>query len=104
MGSRVTDGQDLIWMQKMLVHLSAKVRSNDDFIFYNQLQSKDGSVVVYQGDNRTGEGDGDDEVVEVQLSALSSDIEKVVLGVTIHDADGRRQTWNGECNVCSCCE
>ena len=41
---------------------------------------------------RTGEGDGDDEVVEVQLSALSSDIEKVVFGVTIHDADGRRQT------------
>ena len=90
---RATDGQEFdLDAVVFLCNSSAKVRSNDDFIFYNQLQSKDGSV-VHQGDNRTGEGDGDDEVVEVQLSALSSDIEKVVFGVTIHDADSRRQNF-----------
>ena len=50
----------------LLIGASGKVRSNDDFIFYNQLQSTDGSV-VHQGDNRTGDGDGDDEQILIDL-------------------------------------
>lgn len=69
-----------------------KVRSDADFIFYNELKSSCGSV-IHQGDNRTGEGDGDDEVVKVHLNKVPTEIEKVVFSVTIHDADVRRQNF-----------
>jgi tellurium resistance protein TerD len=76
----------------LLVTASGKVRSNDDFIFYNQLASADGSV-VHQGDNRTGEGEGDDEQILIDLSTVASDIEKIVIVVSIDQADARRQNF-----------
>lgn len=75
-----------------LLNSSGKVRSDSDFIFYNNLKSADGSV-VHSGDNRTGEGAGDDEVVSIDLSKVPADVDKVVLGVTIHDAEARRQNF-----------
>ena len=76
----------------LLVGANGKVRSNDDFIFYNQLSSADGSV-VHQGDNRTGEGEGDDEQVLIDLDRVSPDVERVVIVVTIDQADLRRQNF-----------
>ncbi|MDJ0316623.1 MULTISPECIES: TerD family protein [Arthrobacter] len=76
----------------ILVTSSGKVRNNDDFIFYNQLESKDGSV-VHQGDNRTGEGDGDDEQVLINLATVSPEIERVVIVVSIDQAEARHQNF-----------
>ncbi len=75
-----------------LLNSSGKVRSDSDFIFYNNLKSSDGSV-VHSGDNTTGAGEGDDETVTIDLSKVPADVDKVVLGVTIHDAEARRQNF-----------
>jgi tellurium resistance protein TerD len=69
-----------------------KVRDAADFIFYNQPRSTDGSV-EHTGDNRTGEGEGDDEVINVQLAHVPADVQKMAVAVTIHDADARRQNF-----------
>jgi len=69
-----------------------KVRSDTDFIFYNQLKSPDGSV-EHTGDNLTGEGEGDDEQIKVDLSRVPQDVQKISVAVTIHDADTRRQNF-----------
>ncbi|WP_427004483.1 TerD family protein [Pseudarthrobacter sp. H2] len=76
----------------LLLTAAGKVRSNDDFIFYNQLSSADGAV-LHQGDNRTGEGEGDDEQILIDLAAVSPDIEKIVIVVSIDDAEARRQNF-----------
>jgi tellurium resistance protein TerD len=68
------------------------VRSDADFVFYNNLKSVDGSV-VHSGDNRTGEGEGDDESVTIELSRVPADIDKIAVCVTIHDAEQRRQSF-----------
>lgn len=75
-----------------LLNASGKVRSDADFIFYNQPKSDNGAV-VHHGDNRTGAGSGDDEVIEVNLSAVPADVEKIAITVTIHDADARKQNF-----------
>jgi tellurium resistance protein TerD len=75
-----------------LLNQSGKVRSDADFIFYNNLKSADGSI-VHSGDNRTGEGEGDDESVSIDLSKVPAGVERVILGVTIHDGDVRRQNF-----------
>ncbi|MDO4435046.1 MAG: TerD family protein [Cardiobacteriaceae bacterium] len=75
-----------------LLNSNGKVRSEADFIFYNQLQSADGSV-EHSGDNRTGAGDGDDETLLIRLDKLSPDVEKIAITVTIHDAASRGQNF-----------
>ncbi|OBV41105.1 TerD family protein [Janthinobacterium psychrotolerans] len=75
-----------------LLKNDGKVRGDSDFIFYNNLKSTDGSV-VHTGDNTTGEGEGDDERIEIDLSRVPADIERVSITVTIHDADARRQNF-----------
>ena len=75
-----------------LLNASGKVRSDADFIFYNQPKSDNGAV-AHQGDNRTGAGEGDDEVIEVNLSAVPADVDKIAITVTIHDADARKQNF-----------
>ena len=75
-----------------LLNSSGKVRSDGDFIFYNNLKSSDGSI-VHSGDNTTGAGDGDDEFVTIDLTKVPADVDKIVLAVTIHDADTRRQNF-----------
>ena len=91
--ARATDG-DAFDLDASAYMLSAagKVRSDADFIFYNQPVSSDGSV-KYLGDNRDGEGDGDDEQITVDLSHVPSDVEKLVIGVTINEAEARRQNF-----------
>ncbi|RFA08546.1 chemical-damaging agent resistance protein C [Subtercola boreus] len=76
----------------ILVAATGKIRSSDDFIFYNQTSTPDGSV-VHQGDNRTGEGDGDDEQITIDLMAVAADVQKIVIAVSIYDADNRRQNF-----------
>jgi len=71
---------------------TGKVPSDAHFIFYGQLASVDGSV-NHTGDNRTGEGDGDDEAIQVELTRVPISIQKLVVAVTIHDAEARRQNF-----------
>lgn len=75
-----------------LLDSNAKVANEKDFIFYNNLSSSDGSV-VHTGDNRTGEGDGDDESIKVDLSKISSSIKEIAIVVTIHEAAQRKQNF-----------
>lgn len=76
----------------LLVGANGKVRSQDDFIFYNQLSAKDGSV-VHQGDNRTGLGDGDDEQILIDLSLVADEVSRIVIAVSIDQADARGQNF-----------
>jgi tellurium resistance protein TerD len=91
--ARMTDGSafDLDASAFMLAE-NGQVRSNDDFIFYNQLQSKDGSV-VHSGDNLTGIGEGDDEQVTLDLTKVPADVTRIPFCVTIHEADSRKQNF-----------
>jgi tellurium resistance protein TerD len=75
-----------------MLSAAGRVRSDADFIFFNQPSSTDGSV-KHLGDNTTGEGEGDDEQITVNLSNVPSDVEKLVIGVTIHDAEARMQNF-----------
>ncbi|TYQ18847.1 UNVERIFIED_ORG: tellurium resistance protein TerD [Zoogloea ramigera] len=75
-----------------LLKTDGKVRGDSDFIFYNNLKSTDGSV-VHTGDNQTGQGDGDDESLNIDLSAIPADIDRVSFCVTIHEAESRRQNF-----------
>jgi tellurium resistance protein TerD len=75
-----------------MVQESGKVRGDHDFIFYNQLKSSCGSV-EHTGDNQTGEGDGDDEALKVTLGSVPPEITRLVVAVTIHDADLRKQNF-----------
>ena len=90
---RATDGAafDLDGSAFML-KADGKVRSDADFIYYNCLKSADGSV-VHAGDNTTGGGDGDDEKISVNLSAVPSEVDKISVAVTIHEADARKQNF-----------
>ncbi|MCC6926712.1 TerD family protein [Novosphingobium sp.] len=91
--TRVTDGAAFdLDASAFLLGAGGKVRSDADFIFYNQPQSADGSV-VHKGDNLTGVGEGDDEVVAVSLAQLPADVERIAFTVTIHEADQRRQNF-----------
>lgn len=91
--TRETDGVDFdLDGSAFLLNESGKVRSDNDFIFYNNLKSIDGSV-EHTGDNLTGDGDGDDESLIITLDAVPSEVTKVAVTVTIHDADARRQNF-----------
>ena len=90
---RSTDGAEFdLDASGFLLGPNGKVRSDQYFIFYNQLTSRDGSV-RHTGDNRTGEGEGDDEVIEVDLDKIAQDVDRISITVTIHDADTRRQNF-----------
>lgn len=69
-----------------------KVNSDAGFIYFNNKMSLDGSV-VHQGDNRTGEGEGDDEKIDINLSTVSSEVDSIAIAVTIFDAANRGQTF-----------
>lgn len=91
--ARSTDGQDFdLDASAFLLSASGKVRSPADFIFYNNLASVEGSV-KHTGDNRTGEGDGDDESLKINLDLVPADVAKIVFVVTIHDAAARGQNF-----------
>lgn len=71
---------------------NGKLISDSHFIFYNNLKSPD-EAVVHTGDNLTGDGDGDDEKIVVDLSKISSNVSQITFVVTIHSADTRRQNF-----------
>ena len=90
---RSTTGADYdLDASALLCTESGKVASDQHFVFYNNLKSPDGSV-EHTGDNLTGEGEGDDEIVKVDLSAVPADISRVVFPVSIHDAQTRGQNF-----------
>jgi tellurium resistance protein TerD len=62
------------------------------FVFYNNLKSPDGAIEHF-GDSRTGEGGGDDESIEIDLSRVLSAIEEILFVVTIHDSEARHQNF-----------
>lgn len=96
---RVTDGSDFdLDASAFLLHENGKVGSDQDFVFYNNLQSPDGSV-RHTGDNLTGAGEGDDEVIMVDLPAVPSSIHKIAFTVTIHDAQARGQNFGQVANA-----
>jgi tellurium resistance protein TerD len=68
------------------------VRSDSDFCFYNNKVVGDGAV-QHAGDNTTGVGDGDDETINVELSKIPADVDKLVFAVTIHEAEQRKQNF-----------
>lgn len=69
-----------------------KLLSDEYFVFFNNLQSPDGAV-VHTGDNLTGEGEGDDETILIDLSKISPNASEIVFVVTIHKADERNQNF-----------
>ena len=90
---RSTDGKDFdLDGSAFLLKVDGKVRADNDFIFYNNLKSVEGSV-AHSGDNRTGAGDGDDETVQIDLTQVPANVDRIAICVTIHEADARRQNF-----------
>ncbi|MCL7375310.1 MULTISPECIES: TerD family protein [unclassified Streptomyces] len=91
--ARSTTGTDYdLDASALLVDNSGKVLSDQHFIFYNNLKSPDGSV-EHTGDNLTGEGEGDDESLKVNLTSVPADVAKIVFPVSIHDAENRGHSF-----------
>lgn len=77
-----------------LLGTNEKLISDNHFIFYNNLTSPDpDKSVEHTGDNLTGDGDGDDEVININLQKVPSDVQKIVVVVTIHEAEQRGQNF-----------
>lgn len=90
---RETDGDSFdLDASLFMVTSTGKVRNDNDFIFYNNLKSADGSI-EHTGDNRTGVGEGDDEAIKVDLPKVPADVDKLIVGVTIHEADIKKQNF-----------
>lgn len=81
-----------------LVGTNNKVNNDYDFIFYNNLKHPSESV-IHTGDNRTGEGEGDDEQVIIDFTKVPKDIGKIAITVTIHDAKTRAQNFGQVANA-----
>ncbi|WP_262151539.1 TerD family protein [Chryseobacterium foetidum] len=75
-----------------LLNDSKKLVSDSHFIFYNNLESPDKSV-IHSGDNLTGDGDGDDEQIKIDLTKIDDAVKEITVVVTIHEADERRQNF-----------
>lgn len=75
-----------------MVAEDGKIPEDEYFVFYNNLVSPDGGV-KHLGDSRTGEGTGDDETIEVDLTKIHSMVQELIFVVTIHEADQRRQNF-----------
>ena len=75
-----------------------KVLSDAHFVFYNNKTSPDGAV-IYSGDNRTGAGAGDDETIRIDFAQLAPTVKKVVIAVTIHEGQERRQNFGTVSNA-----
>ncbi len=96
--ARATDGTDFdLDASAFLLTTSGKVRGDGDFCFYNNKNVSD--AVIHQGDNRTGDGEGDDEQIKITLSKLPAEIDKVAITVTIHEGEARRQSFGQVANA-----
>ena len=75
-----------------------KCITDKEFIFYGNLEHTSGAV-KHMGDNLTGEGDGDDEQIQIDLGKIPANIEKIAFTVTIYDAETRRQNFGQVSNA-----
>ncbi|MEU5882985.1 TerD family protein [Spirillospora sp. NPDC047279] len=90
---RTTTGGDFdLDASALLCSPENKVLSDKHFVFFNNLKSPDGAV-EHTGDNLTGEGEGDDEQIKVNLATVPPEVSKVVFPVSIYDADNRQQNF-----------
>ena len=91
--ARTTTGSDFdLDASAIACRADGRVLSDQYFIFFNNLKSPDGAI-EHQGDNLTGEGEGDDEQVKVNLASLPQEIDKIVFPVSIYDAESRQQSF-----------
>ncbi|MEW1861350.1 TerD family protein [Streptomyces sp. NBC_00669] len=91
--ARTTTGSDFdLDASALLTDEQGKVLSDQHFVFFNNLKSPDGSV-EHTGDNLTGEGEGDDEVINVSLATVPANVAKIVFPVSIYDAEPRQQSF-----------
>ncbi|MBR0070059.1 MAG: TerD family protein [Synergistaceae bacterium] len=81
-----------------LLGANGKVQADSDFVFYNNLKHSSGSV-QHMGDNLTGEGEGDDEQIKIDLSLVPANVEKIDFTVTIHEAETRKQNFGQVSNA-----
>ncbi|BAW80465.1 stress response terD-like protein [Candidatus Nitrosoglobus terrae] len=97
--SRSTDGADFdLDASALILGESNKVLSDNHFIFYNNTTDPSGTV-THTGDNRTGQGEGDDESIVVNLFKMPAEAKKVVFVVTIHEAESRKQNFGQVSNA-----
>jgi tellurium resistance protein TerD len=90
---RTTTGTDFdLDASAIAVNAEGRVYSDAHFIFFNNKQTPD-QTIVHTGDNRTGEGVGDDEAINVNLTGLPADIDKVVFTASIYEAENRQQNF-----------
>lgn len=75
-----------------LLDKNGVARDEKDFIYFNNLTGGNGSV-VHTGDNRTGDGDGDDELIEINLEKVPQEVERIVFTVTIYESGSKRQNF-----------
>nr|WP_155070383.1 TerD family protein [Streptomyces taklimakanensis] len=91
--ARTTTGAEFdLDASALLTNTEGKVADDRNFVFFNNLTSPDGSV-EHTGDNLTGEGDGDDEVIKVNLAGVPADVAKIVFPVSIYEAEARQQSF-----------
>ena len=81
-----------------LLAANGKVASDSDFVFYGNLKHSSGGV-EHMGDNLTGEGDGDDEQIKVNLAAVPASVDKISFTVTIYEAESRKQNFGQVSNA-----
>jgi tellurium resistance protein TerD len=91
--ARTTSGADFdLDASALMLGTSGKILSDAHFVFFNNLTSPDGSV-EHTGDNLTGAGEGDDEVIKVNLAGVPAEVDRVVVTVSIYDAETRSQSF-----------
>ncbi len=90
---RTTTGVDFdLDASAIMCGVDGKVLSDKHFVFFNNMKSVDGSV-EHTGDNLTGEGEGDDEVIKVNLATVPADVDKIVFPVSIYEGGARSQSF-----------
>lgn len=97
--ARSTTGADFdLDASALLLGPTGRVLSDNHFVFFNNLRSPDGSV-EHTGDNLTGEGEGDDESILVNLALVPVEVERIVFPVSIYEADTRGQSFGQVSNA-----
>jgi tellurium resistance protein TerD len=90
---RTTTGADFdLDASAIILDMNGRVLSDSHFVFFNNLKSPDGSV-EHMGDNLTGGGEGDDEQIKVNLTAVPAEVGKITFPVSIYEADQRQQNF-----------
>ncbi len=90
---RTTTGTDFdLDASALALNTSKRILSDQHFVYFNNLRSPDGSI-EHVGDNLTGQGDGDDEVIKVNLAAVPQDVDSILFPVSVYDAESRGQSF-----------